>query len=432
MGGEGDTKIPIRGHLLLSCFWLAYNFEWGALLPVVLPYQIAALVGESRKELMNGLVPALGAALSLVATPVAGFLSDRSTHAWGRRRPFLALGTGINILFLLLLARIGGTGGIFLFLLATLGVQLGSNTAGGPYAGLIPDVVPEERRGAASGWLALMTALGTLLGVMAAGRLLGPGRYAPIYLLTASVLALFAAITVLGVRERPLAQAPAPLRARAFLSSFLLRGPAYRDFYFVLATRALVTMGIFSVFTFFQFFLRDVVRVPNPALSTSWLIGIIIGAGIPTSLLAGVLSDRFGRKPMVYLSGGTMAAASLLFILVGFRPSLTAMLWIGALFGVGYGAYQAVDWALAIDVIPKGAGAAKDMGIWHVSLVLPQMIAPALTGAVLTLLKPVSLLLGYTVVFTLTALWFILGTVFVRPIRGAHGSRASQACAPAS
>src|SRR4029079_17580802 len=112
---------------------------------------------ESRKELMNGLVPALGALLSLVATPVAGALSDRSTHTWGRRRPYLVLGTAINILFLLLLARIGGSGGILLFLLATLGVQLGSNTAGGPYAGLIPDVVPEETRGAASGWLALMT-----------------------------------------------------------------------------------------------------------------------------------------------------------------------------------------------------------------------------------------------------------------------------------
>jgi hypothetical protein len=96
------------------------------------------------------------------------------------------------------------------------------------------------------------------------------------------------------------------------------------------------------------------------------------------------------------------------------------MYWIGALFGVGYGAYQAVDWALAIDVLPQGDSAAKDMGIWHVSLVLPQVIAPALTGVILAALKPHSLLLGYTLVFTATAFWFILGTVFVRQIRGAR------------
>jgi MFS family permease len=386
----------------------------------VLPHQIAALVGESRKELMNGLVPALGALLSLVATPIAGALSDRSAHRHGRRRPFLAAGTAINIVFLFAMAAVGGKGLIGLFLLAYLGVQLGANVAGGPYAGLVPDLVPVEQRGTASGWLALMTAVGTLLGVIAAGALVGHGSYLPIYALTAAVLALFAVLTVAGVKERPLAEAPGPFRLRAFLASFRLSGPRYRDFFFVLFTRALVTMGIYSVFTFFQFFLHDVVHVANAAQATSYLVGIIIALGIPTSLVAGSLSDRWGRKPLVYLSGGVMALASLLFVGVGFHPSLPAMYWIGALFGVGYGAYQAVDWALAIDVLPPGENAAKDMGIWHVSLVLPQMLAPALTGALLAVLKPTSLLLGYTVVFTLTALWFILGTVFVRQIRGAR------------
>jgi len=115
-----------------------------------------------------------------------------------------------------------------------------------------------------------------------------------------------------------------------------------------------------------------------------------------------------------------MALASLLFIGVGVHPSLAAMFGIGALFGVGYGAYQAVDWALAIDVLPQGESAAKDMGIWHVSLVLPQVLAPAVTGLILSSFKARSLLLGYTVVFACTALWFILGTVFVRPIRSAR------------
>jgi len=407
-----------RDHILLSCFWLAYNFEWGALLPVVLPSQIAAIVGDSRKELFNGLVPAAGAALSLLVTPIAGALSDRSRSRIGRRRPFLAVGTAINILFLLLLARIGASGTIGLLLLCYLGVQLGANWAGGPYAGLIPDLVPPEQRGRASGWLALMTAGGTLLGVTAAGALIAGRVYGPIYLAIAATLAAFCAVTLFGVKERPLVEAPAPIRTRDFAASFLLRGPRYRDFYFVLFTRALVTMGIYSVFTFFQFFLKDVVRVENPPRDASYLIGIIIAAGIPTSLLAGSLSDRVGRKPLVYWSGGLMALSSLLFIWVGLRPSLAVMFWIGALFGIGYGAYQAVDWALAIDVLPQGNSAAKDMGIWHVSLVLPQVIAPALTGIILSALKPRSLLLGYTVVFTTTALWFILGTVFVRQIRG--------------
>jgi MFS family permease len=415
-----ERRLTVTDHLGISCFWLAYNFHWGALLAIVLPSQIAAIVGDSQKELMNGLVPAIGAAISLVATPIAGAFSDRSTSRFGRRRPYLVVGTAINIGFLLALAGLGTGSSLWLFLLCYMGVQLGNNVSGGPYAGLIPDIVPRGQRGAASGWLALMTALGFLLGAIAAGRLVTEGAYGPIYAVIAGVLLLFLLVTVWRVRERPLAMEPGPFRAGAFARSFLLRGAEYRDFYYVLFTRTLVTMGIYSVFTFFQFFLRDVIRVENPPLQTSYLIAIIIGAGIPTSLVAGRLSDRFGRKPLVYLSGGLMALASVIFVVVGRYPSLSFMFWVGALFGIGYGAYQAVDWALAIDVLPKGDAAAKDMGIWHVSLVLPQMLAPALTGVMLSTFKGTSLLLGYTVVFVLTAVWFILGTVFVRQIRGAR------------
>jgi MFS family permease len=413
-------RLGLADHLAISCFWLAYNFHWGALLAIVLPSQIALIVGDERKELYNGLIPAIGAAMSLVATPIAGAFSDRSTSRFGRRRPYLVAGTAINIVFLFALAGFGTGSSIWLFLACYLGVQLGNNWSGGPYAGLIPDVVPQDQRGVASGWLALMTAVGFLLGAVAAGRLIAGDSYGPIYAVIAGVLALFLAITVWRVRERPLATRPGPFRAGAFARSFFLRGPEYRDFYYVLFTRALVTMGIYSVFTFFQFFLRDVIRVEDAPLQTSYLIAIIIGAGIPTSLIAGRLSDRYGRKPIVYASGGIMALASAIFIVVGFHPSLSFLFWVGALFGIGYGAYQAVDWALAIDVLPEGESAAKDMGIWHVSLVLPQMLAPALTGVILSALKGTSLLLGYTVVFVLTAVWLILGTVLVRQIRGAR------------
>jgi len=404
-------------QFFLSCFWFAYNFHWGALLAIVLPSQIAAIVGDQRKELFNGLIPPLGAALSLVVTPLAGALSDRSGSRFGRRRPYMLVGTLVNLVFLLLMAGFTRGSGIALFLVCYLGVQLGNNWSGGPYAGLIPDVAPPRQRGSASGWLALMTALGTLAGAIAAGQLVRDERFGPIYWAIAAVVLVFLGLTLLGVRERP-AHRGEPLALATFLARFLPRGAAYRNFYLVLLTRALVTMGIYSIFTFFQFFLKDILRVADPPTQTSYLIAIIIAAGVPTSLLGGVLSDRHGRKPLVYLSGGLMALASIIFIGVAFAPSLPFLFLVGGLFGLGYGAYQAVDWALAIDVLPKSDAAAKDMGIWHVSLVLPQVFAPAITGLTLTALKPAGLLLGYTVVFVMTAVWFVLGTVFVRIIRG--------------
>ncbi len=411
-------RLTALDQFFVSCFWFAYNVHWGALLAIVLPSQIAAIVGDANKEFYNGLIPPLGAIVSLLITPVAGALSDRSRSRFGRRRPFMLVGTLVNILFLLLIAGLSTGSSIWLFLLFYMGIQLGNNWSGGPYAALIPDVVPEPQRGSASGWMALMTALGTLVGALAAGQLIRGNDYWPIYLLIVVALALTLALTWWGVRERPATTPTEHFALRPFLRSFLLDPATHRDFYWVLITRALVTMGIYSVFTFFLFFLQDIIRVPDPEQQASFLIGIIIAAGIPTSIIAGSLSDRVGRKPLVYLSGGLMALVSLVYIFVIFSPSLTLTFIMGGLFGVGYGAYQAVDWALAIDVLPSGEDVAKDMGIWHVALVLPQIIAPAITGLTLNALKDTSLTLGYSVVFSLTALWFILGTIFVRQIRG--------------
>ncbi|HEX5690943.1 MAG TPA: MFS transporter [Roseiflexaceae bacterium] len=413
-------RLTALDQFFISCFWLAYNIHWGALIAIVLPNQIAMIVGDADKEFYNGLIPPLGALVSLLITPVAGALSDRSRSRYGRRRPFMTVGTLINIVFLILIAGFGSGSNIWLFLLCYMGIQLGNNWSGGPYAGLIPDVVPHEQRGAASGWLGLMTAIGTLVGALAAGRLIAGGNYWPIYTLIIVALAVMLILTWWGVREQPNTVDPGRFDTGVFLRSFLLDPRIYRDFYWVLLTRGLVTMGIYSVFTFFQYFLQDVIKAENPVEQASYLIGIIIVAGIPTSMIAGSLSDRYGRKPMVYLSGGLMALAAIIFIAVALFPSLLFTFVVGALFGVGYGAYQAVDWALAIDVLPGGEDAAKDMGIWHVAIVLPQILAPAITGLTLNALKGRSLLLGYTVVFVLTAIWFVLGTVFVQQIKGAR------------
>ena len=131
-------RLSLVDHLAISCFWLAYNFHWGALLGIVLPHQIAALVGDAQKELYNGLIPALGAALSLFLTPIAGALSDRSRSSFGRRRPYIAVGTLINVVFLLFLAAVGSTGGIALFVVCYLGVQFGNNWSGGKRARVKP------------------------------------------------------------------------------------------------------------------------------------------------------------------------------------------------------------------------------------------------------------------------------------------------------
>jgi len=241
---------------------------------------------------------------------------------------------------------------------------------------------------------------------------------APLGSLFWPVVAVFIAggiVTVLAARRLP-----------ALMSFF----QAFRsnDFFWTFATRALVTLGIFSILPFMELYFRDVVRTKDAgAASAFWLLAVIAGAIIP-SIVGGVLSDRTGRRKLFVYISSAMQAVVVSVLLFGLVRSLGVLYVLGILYGIGYGAYYAVDWALACDVLPNREEAAgRDMALWHVSFTLPQVLAPAILAGFLHFLnQPGHQLLGvssgndlgFRFIFGSAALWFILGTVMVSRIRG--------------
>lgn len=200
------------------------------------------------------------------------------------------------------------------------------------------------------------------------------------------------------------------------------------DFFWTFATRGLVTLGIFSILPFMELYFRDVVRTPDAgAASAFWLLAVIAGAIIP-SMIGGVLSDRTGRRKLFVYVSSAIQAVVVSVLLFGLVRSLTLLYVLGILYGIGYGAYYAVDWALACDVLPNREEAAgRDMALWHVSFTLPQVLAPAILAGFLHFLnEPGHQVLGvasghdlgFRFIFGSAALWFILGTVMVSRIRG--------------
>jgi len=95
---------------------------------------------------------------------------------------------------------------------------------------------------------------------------------------------------------------------------------------------------------------------------------------------------------------------------------------IGLLFGTGNGAFLAVDFAIVLDVLPSVRDSARDMAVWHASLVLPQLLATPIAGTLLDACQTLgkradpSSTLGYTVIFVLAAAYFVPGTVFIRRV----------------
>jgi MFS family permease len=423
-------------QMALSLYWFATQAQWATILIILLPAQAEKIGGEANKGATLGIIVLIGAFVSMLTAPLVGAWSDRVRARWGRRKPFIFWGTLANIAGLLILATIpAAPGKLVPYIIAFAWLELASNFASAPYSALIPDVVPPAQRGSASGWMGLMMMLGNLAGIGCGlfARQIGGDKGA--YLILAGLLLIGMLFTVIAIRE-PEPPPMAPFSWREFAD--MLRPFGASDFRWVFFTRFLVMLGTFTVQELLQFYMRDIIAGGRTTymylqnfLGTAvedakgaaavFSLMLLVGA-VASTFIAGALSDKYGRKLMVYLSGAIQGAITLAMLFTG---NFGLALIFGLIFGIGYGAYQAVDWALVTDVLPNADDAAKDMGVWHIAVTLPQVIATPIAGVMLDHGQRVGQghgipNLGYIIVFAIAVAYFTLGTVLVRNIKGAR------------
>ena len=418
---RGAGRLPLSGQITVSLLWFALFANWLTVVPVIVPDQVASILGPNAaaKEGIAGSILAIGALMALIMAPLAGALSDRARGMKGRRRPFLITGMIGTCVGLAFLVPFGPGSSVFLYLLAILNLQFWWNWACGPYAGLIPDVVPEDDQASASAWMNIMSILGTFTGNGIAVVLYVHGRPgASIAALVAVNLACLG-LTLRGVHEPPAtAGAGRPFELGPFLRSFWLSPGAHRNFYRVLITRLFANLGVWSVMTFLLYYLHDVIGVAEPGKVLPMLLGLGAMLGIPASLVAARLADRYGIVAIVKATSWMMALAAIAYVLIAFNPHVGLAAPVFLVYFAGWGAYQAVDWALALKVLPRSETAGKDMGIWHVALVLPQILGPALTGWIITGARlAVSARFAYALAFAIAALWFSLSAILVARVK---------------
>src|SRR5579885_690179 len=433
-GTATQRRVSLFDQININVFWIANNFHWQALLAIVIPSMVVYFLGNANKDINLALVVVWGTLVAFVVNPLVGAISDYATFRIGRRRPFLIIGTILNVIVLVLFAFspfwFSSTGLLVTFILLFLLLQFSNNFANAPWGAIIADKVPQNQRGVTAGLFGLFTLLGTILGSVVAGIIVNKNNPLPVYrngiveifLLIAVVQIVFVAYTALTVKETPL-----PLReGRTFqlstaLKRFFFKPSRYPDLSWVLLARLLVMMGIWGVFYFLQYYFDDVLGGPGvktiifgSQFSGTLFLPILLVAALPTSIIAGWISDRIGRKGLVYLSGTMMTVVCLIFIL--FQSQYGALI-AGIFFGIGYGAYTSVDWALAADALPPTDEAGKFLGIWSAMGILPQVIGITIGALILQALRSLPNHFGYTSLFLVTIVYFALGTLVIYQVR---------------
>jgi MFS family permease len=402
-------------HTALSAFWFGNFFMWQPLTTVVIQNQIDAVVPKANQGTAIGLAVSVGGLFAMTIPPIVGAISDRLNTPFGRRRPIMIAATLLTLPGLLILATANNYPQI---VIGYGWIQFFFNAAGAAFAGIIPDVVPAQDFGRASGFLATMVQLGSGAGLFANTILAGAHADRWIYLAFAVVMCLTLVPTSLAAAgEGSQPTPPKPKLALAAAIHEFFRPMLGGDFAWVILTRFFVSAGITAVAYYLNNFFRDVVGVSDPGQFTSLWFLVVLLVAIPFGLAGGFYSDRMKRrKAFVYASGGFQAFVALIFIAF-FPKAMPIVFALGAGYGIGYGLFYAVDWALACDTLPDRSSSAKDMGLFHIALTLPQFVVPFFAGPALDHFNAQSPNLGYRVVFSSAILLLFLGTVFVSRIR---------------
>jgi MFS family permease len=418
---------------VLSLYWVATGYLWNSMGGLILPNIVERLVGNAHKGVALGVLEGIGSLMAVVWQPLVGAFSDRTRTRYGRRHPFIAIGTLGDVVFLVGMAFSGAYWMVVVFYFL---LQTASNTAQGPYQGLLPDVVAEPQRGEASGYYGISNVVGLFTGTVVGGYILAHAGSTAAILSICVVLVAAALPTVLLVPDRGQpASAQFGSVQNAIVTTFS-RPLRFPSFLWLIASRLLILMGLVGVQSFVYFYFSDVFFANNARATTTasyTLLGIVIVSAFVISLPAARVSDRVGRRPMIFAGGMLGALGVLMLMFSNYRllpaglvrpianalhvPELAAQATlVGILIGVGYGLFFSVDWAFIQDVIPLDE-AGLFMGFSNIATAGSGIIARFVGGFLLDPFNHGPRILGlpggYPVIFGVFCVWLVIGAALI-------------------
>ena len=339
-----------------------------------------------------GVIVFLPKAWDVVLNPIAGRISDRSTHPAGRRRPFLLRG-GLTLAVFFALMFAGPTGSPGVGAAWVVVMFLGCATAYAffqvPYVAMPAELTLDyDERTRLMTWRVAILAVAILLSgapapmvVDAVGKDSSEG-----YRLMGVYVAVILAAGVLGAwwgtRGAPEHRVETPSGG---MREQLRLVAVSADFRPLLTTFVLQALGIGTM-------LAGVAYVADDVLDSSGASTILFAAFVAPALLVTPLWERYARvrtKRSGYVVSTVLMVLGMLAIAVAL-PALPVLAYGGAaVVGVGYAGAQVFPMAMLPDVAARDAAASGEnrvgvfTGVWTAGETLGLALGPAVFALVL-------------------------------------------------
>ncbi len=405
-----SKTLPWPQYIFLNINWFALTLRSQMLAGLLVPLFVEQFVGPEQKGTYFGIIRLWGLMAAVLFQALFGILSDHSRLRWGRRRPFIFIGALVEAVLILSLAWVAGlsgmTGYFVLFGIYILAMA-SSNLSQAATQGFIPDLVPQEKRGIASG---IKTLMEVPLPLVVFGLVIAPmvknGNIFGGLLVTAAGMVICMALTML-VREERL-ESSEPLNWKPFVSLVIMTGvftgiilglgqlvklllpvlPAgsrvlyaalgifamgaavilgvwaslsvhlgkaareNRAFFWLVVNRLAALAAITNISVFLLYFVQEKFNLPGKeAAGLAGQLPLVLGVCVILfGLVAGWLSDKVDRRVLT-IAAGLIGAAGVAVIVLG---ETKAMMFVAAaIVGLAYALFSVASWALGSDVVPK-------------------------------------------------------------------------------
>jgi MFS family permease len=412
---ERPTRhLPVSQLIRLSLYWLGLSSIFAGLHQLINGRILFHGLGPRGSEGTTlFLLTAGGSVVAMLVQPTIGSISDYTISRWGRRKPYIFVGSCLDLVFLWAIATSNALVAIAVFYIL---LQVSSNFAQGPFQGYVPDLVPASQVGLASALVGLMQVLGNVVGFGIAAIAISLDQF----VLGTVALGVVEFVTMLGVVLR--VDDGRAAKSRAGRSWLDVAREAWgadvlqeRSFLWLVGSRFFVLMGGGIVVQLAQNYLHQSHGLSQDQTGSTFLIilAIVTVANVVSVVPAARASDRVGRKRVIYLScllGGVGLA------IVALAPTLPIAYLGMAFFGVSSGTFLAVDWALMTDIIPK-ASSGRYMGISNVATASAGVIAIAFGGRLTDIVNQlVGVGAGPRAADLLGVACFVVGAILLRPV----------------
>lgn len=368
--------------LSISSFWQLYD----NIIPLILQNSFG--IGET----LTGTIMAADNVLALFLLPIFGTFSDKVDTRFGKRIPFIIVGTVISVTSMMLIPISANSKNFTLFFIS-LGVALLSMSLyRSPAVALMPDLTPKPLRSKANAIINLMGAVGAIYTLFMISRLVAKvdtPDYTTVFMSVALLMVLSVSVLVGTIKEKRLAKEMTGQiddqnenKLAEENKNVSLPKDVKKSLYFLLASIFLWFTAYNAVTTAFSRYAVKVWNLQGGSFANALMVAT--GAAILSYIPIGIVSTAIGRKKTIII-GITMMSISYFFgfLFKEYSPLINV---IFAFTGIGWAAINVNSYPMVVEM-SKGADVGKYTGIYYTFSMSAQIFTPILSGLLLELVS---------------------------------------------